>query len=133
MSELIFKRKSALFDSLVAYKIYLDGSYIGSIGEEEELQIEVPNGEHNLQISGQFFLKSDKIFFHLKDSETVQITIRNNMKWWKNIWLIALTFLGVKYFLPFKFWWSYIAVFVFFFGFIHLLYYKGKYISLKMN
>lgn len=87
------KRDSGYADRLRAYKIILDEKVIGEIKNDQEIELEIPNGSHNLYLKIDWCF-SNKIDFELTN-ETVEFACGSNLRGIK-------LFLGIFYVIFFR-------------------------------
>lgn len=136
MGKIIIKRLPAYGDALRDYKIYIDGKKIGSIGEGESKEFEVPEGKHIIYGKIDCF-KSQKIAFDIVDNNEKYFEVKSNMSFIKlgitifTGMMFARFIVGKKHDIFYSILY-FVSSLVIMLIIYYLLYIKTKYISLKM-
>ena len=82
MGKILIVRESNYAGAAANYNIFLDNKKIGKIGNGDQLEIEIDNGDHELYLQNgiiSFGLKSNVLLFSTSNTSVVKILVKSVM------------------------------------------------------
>ena len=82
MAALRFRRSSQLADSLRNYRLFVDGSLVGTIGPGSVIEVDVPSGSHEV-IARIDWCSSNAVQVEARQGEVCELQVGSNVRGWR--------------------------------------------------
>ncbi len=79
MGKILLTRKNSFFGMFAKYKIFIDGKEVGKINNKEQIELDIPDGNHEVYLKNAVIStgKSNTISFDSKNTSITNILVKS--------------------------------------------------------